>query len=427
MSAGPLPSTHPGARSAKGSPVTTPTAPPHLGRAALAVFLAFAFAYFFSALLRAVTATLAPAFSAELGIRAADLGLLAGAYFLGFSVMQLPLGRWLDRFGPRRVLLSCLAVAVLACGAFALAEGFLALWVARALIGAGVSACLMAPLTAYRHRFGDTAQLRANSWMLMTGSLGMLASTLPVQWLLPQFGWRGLFWLVAALLVLSMVLIAVIVPPDGPAESTAHNAAGSYRSIVLHPYFVRLAPLGFVVYGGLVAVQSLWAGPWLTAVAGRSAGEAAQGLFFINLSMLCAFFGWGVVMPHLRRWGWSVDRLITLGVPLALALLALIAWLGPRAGALHWAAWCVSCTCVSLSQPAVAQVFPPALAGRALSAFNLVLFLGVFSVQWGIGVGIDALMALGWPRVQAYRVAFAAFGAAALGSYVWFVAKRGSR
>ena len=69
------------------------------------MFAAFAFAYFFSALLRAVTATLAPAFSAELGLSAGDLGLLGGAYFLGFALMQLPLGRALDRFGPRRVLL----------------------------------------------------------------------------------------------------------------------------------------------------------------------------------------------------------------------------------------------------------------------------------------------------------------------------------
>ena len=402
-------------------------APSGMGRAAIAMFLAFAFAYFFSALLRAVTATLAPAFSAELDLKAADLGLLAGAYFLGFSVMQLPLGRWLDRFGPRRVLLGCLTVAVVACAAFALARGFVALWLARTLIGAGVSACLMAPLTAYRHRFGEAAQLRANSWMLMTGSLGMLASTLPVQWLLPQLGWRGLFWVVAVLLLLSMALIAATVPRDAPPVSTSSSHATGYRSIVMHPYFVRLAPLGFVVYGGLVAVQSLWAGPWLTAVAGRSAGEAAQGLFLINLSMLCAFFGWGVVMPHLRRWGWSVDRLIALGVPVSLALLALIVALGSRAGALQWAAWCVSCTCVSLSQPAVAQVFPATLAGRALSAFNLVMFLGVFCVQWGIGVGIDALMALGWPRAEAYRAAFGAFGLAAAASYAWFLLKPSSR
>ena len=97
-------------------------------RVAVAMFAAFAFAYFFSALLRAVTATLAPAFSAELGLSAGDLGLLAGAYFLGFALMQLPLGRALDRFGPRRVLLVFLSLAVLACdlrpgGAFPASPG----------------------------------------------------------------------------------------------------------------------------------------------------------------------------------------------------------------------------------------------------------------------------------------------------------------
>ena len=72
------------------------------------IFGAFAFTYFLSALLRAVTATLAPVFSAELGLRASDLGLLAGAYFLGFASMQLPLGTALDRYGPRRTLLALL-------------------------------------------------------------------------------------------------------------------------------------------------------------------------------------------------------------------------------------------------------------------------------------------------------------------------------
>ena len=143
-------------------------------RAALLLFLPFAFAYFLSALLRAVTATLAPALRAEFNLSSGQLGLLAGAFFLGFASTQLPLGRALDRFGPRRVLLGFLSVAVVACAASVMAQGFGALLAARALTGVGVSACLMAPLTAYRLRFSPSGQLRASSWMLMTGSLGML-------------------------------------------------------------------------------------------------------------------------------------------------------------------------------------------------------------------------------------------------------------
>ena len=411
----------------------TPTPLMTVARTAVAMFFAFAFAYFLSALLRAVTATLAPAFSSELGLSAGDLGLLAGAYFLGFSLTQLPLGQALDRFGPRRVLLVLLSVAVLACMAFALATTLAGLWFARALIGVGVSACLMAPLTAYRHRFGELAQLRANSWMLMTGSLGMLASTLPVQWLLPMLGWRGLFWWLAALLLLAMVLIVGLVPRDEGMAPTSRQAApdapatAGYGAIFRHAYFIRLAPLAFVLYGGLVAVQSLWAGPWLTVVAGRTAGQAAQGLFLINLAMLAAFFSWGVLMPVLRRRGVTVNQLIALGVPVSLGLLALAVTLGPSAGALMWAAWCVSCTFVSLSQPALAQVFPQALAGRALSAFNLVIFAGVFCVQWGIGLAIDFLMSRGWVQPDAVRAAFALFGLCAAASYAWFLLRRSER
>jgi MFS family permease len=178
------------------------------------VFAAFAFNYFLSALLRAVVATLAPEFSRELQLGAADLGLLAGAYFLGFASMQLPLGWALDRYGARRVLLGFLVLAVLGCIGFALARSFGQLVVARLMIGVGVSASLMAPLAAFVRLYEHPLQLRLNAWMLMTGSLGMVASTLPVQTLLPVVGWRGLFWLVAAALAVGMVFIAVATPPD---------------------------------------------------------------------------------------------------------------------------------------------------------------------------------------------------------------------
>lgn len=40
-------------------------------------------------------------------------------------------------------------------------------------------------------------------------------------------------------------------------------------------------PSAFFVYGGLVAIQTLWAAPWMIKVAGYSPGQAASGLFWI--------------------------------------------------------------------------------------------------------------------------------------------------
>ena len=401
-------------------------------RRAIVVFFAFAFAYFFSALIRAVTATLSPTLTQDFSLHARDLGLLAGGYFLGFAAMQLPLGSWLDRYGPKKVVLYFLAVAVAGCLAFALATSFSGLLLARVLCGVGLGACLMAPLTGYRRWFGSTTQLRANSWMLMTGSMGMVASTLPVQWLMPWLGWRPLFWGLAGIMLLSMLLIAWLVPAwqprVTPAPAAQAKAAPSYAQVWRHPYFRCMTPIGFFNYGGMIAIQTLWAIPWMTQVAGYSTVQAATGLFWINIAMLLTFWSWGLINPWLARRGLHANRLIAWGTPLSLTVLAGVGLYGPAlpdwAGA-YLALYCISSTFIALAQPAVGMAFPSELAGRALSAYNLVIFAGIFVMQWGIGLVIDGLQALGWSRIESFQGALATLFLLGLSSYLYFLSASG--
>ena len=395
-------------------------------RTAVLVFAAFATAYFLSALIRAITATLSPALTAEFNLQARDLGLLAGAYFLGFAVTQLPMGNWLDRFGPKRVVLGFLAVAVVGCLAFSLCTSLTGLFAARLLCGVGMSACLMAPLTGFRRWFTPAAQLRSNSWMLMTGSMGMIASTLPVQWLVPVVGWRPLFLGLAAMLVLAMAAIAWRVPHwTHPGRGDVPpGATGGYAQVWRDPYFRSLVPLGFFSYGGLLAVQTLWAGPWLVQLASYSALEAATGMFWINVAMLCTFWCWGAVTPWLARRGWHADRIMAWGLPISLVLLALAIGATsamPAGASALLAAYFVASSCVTLSQPAVGMAFPAAVAGRALSAFNLVIFLGVFVIQWSIGLVIDALVVLGVARSLSFQAAMTLFLLCCAAAYVYFL------
>lgn len=395
-------------------------------RTAVWVCLAFAAAYFISTLLRAVTATLAPVLSAEWQLQARDLGLLASGYFVGFSAVQLPMGRWLDRYGPKRVIALFLSVAIVGCVAFATANGFYGLLLARVLIGAGLGACLMAPLTGYRRWLLPHVRLRANSWMLMVGALGMVAATLPVQWLLPLWGWRGVFWMVATALVLVVLVLVWRVPAWGPSVTAVSTpvadvaVAQGYGDIWQHPYFQKMALIGAVNYGGMIAIQTLWAGPWLVKVAGYTPAQAAEGLFGINVAMLVAFWLWGLVNPHLAQRGWSAQRLITWGMPLGLLVLVVNVVLGPQAGGVAWALFCVCSTFGSLAQPSVALAFPAQMAGRALSAYNLVIFCGVFAVQWGLGLLIDAFVAWGWPEPQAMQGALGVYAFTCLLCYAGY-------
>lgn len=408
--------------------------PDHLPRRmAVVVFLAFALAYFFSTLVRGITATLSPTLTSEFSLSAQDLGLLAGGYFLGFSLTQLPLGRLLDKYGPKKVILAFLAFAVLGCLLFSWADSFHGLLAARVLCGMGVSACLMAPLTGYRRWFSASTQLRTNSWMLMTGSLGMLSATLPVQWLMPMVGWRALFVMLGVMIAVAMLLIAWLVPvwqkatPNANSLRSPTDDDGSYRDIWRSAYFWRMTPIGFFSYGGMVAIQTLWAGPWMTQVAGWTAVEAATGLFVINLSMLLTFWLWGLITPGLARRGIPVERLISWGLPLSFAVIGTMVWMGPAMGAataLVVALLCITSSFVALAQPAVGMAFPPHLAGRALSAYNLVVFAGIFVVQWGIGLLVDAGRGLGLGNAQAYQMALACFGVTSVVSWVFFILKK---
>jgi hypothetical protein len=162
----------------------------------------------------------------------------------------------------------------------------------------------------------------------------------------------------------------------------------------------------------------------MTQVAGWSAQEAATGLFAINLSMLVSFWLWGLVTPHLSQRGIPVDRLIARGLPLTFVVLGFMVWRGPALGSAAAATLALLCVCstfVALAQPAVGMAFPSHLAGRALSAYNLVIFAGIFVVQWGIGLAVDAARSAGLDKPAAYQVAFAGFALCSLVSWLYFV------
>jgi len=286
----------------------------------------------------------------------------------------------------------------------------------------------MAPLTGYRRWFDTSAQLRTNSWMLMTGSLGMLMSTLPVQWLMPLFGWRALFVGLALFVVLTMLLIAWLVPAwqnATPATDSEKNVTYTgYSEVWRNRYFWRMTPVGFFSYGGMVAIQTLWAGPWLTQVGGWTSIEAATGLFGINLTMLLTFWTWGLITPKLSRNGIHPNLLITWGLPLSMGVMCLlIIGADQLAGwtAVVLALFCLTSSFVSLAQPAVGQAFPAASAGRALSAYNLVIFSGIFVVQWGIGLAVDLFKSLGWGTVASFQAAMTGFLICSVISYGYFL------
>jgi len=391
---------------------------------AITIFLVFALGYYISNLLRAITATISPNLISEFNLSAGDLGLLGGGYFLGFASVQIPLGYLLDSKGPKKIVSYFLLIAIAGIISFSLSQNFTSLLISRILIGVGVGACLMGPLTAYRVWFQDETQQRANSWMLMTGAIGMLSSSLPVQFFLPIIGWRSIFGILAILTLLSIILIVIFIPNWNKENiQNTHDEKGSLKEVWQNKFFKSLVPMGFFNYGGLFAIQTLWAGPWMVKVSGYTPEESANGLFIIYLSLLFSFLTWGYFVPKFSKNVSDAIRLLKFGAPINLVVLAFIIYLGPKAGAFHWALFAVSSVFLSLSQPAVGMAFSLSNAGKALTSFNLLLFIGAFALQWIIGVIIDLTMNLGFSEISGFRFAMVFFLLTSLFSYLFFLTK----
>ena len=391
---------------------------------AVLIFFVFACGYFISALLRAITATLSPLLSSEFNLTAGNLGLLAGGYFLGFASMQIPLGYLLDKHGPKKIVSAFLLIAIIGTVAFALAQSFSGLLISRILIGVGVSACLMGPLTGYRIWFKDEYQQRANAWMLMVLSMGFVFSTLPVQLLLPTVGWRWIFGLITFLIFIVIVLVLLFIPNWKTKENERYQKSDkSLSDVWKNKFFRSTIPLGLFNYGGLVAIQTLWAGPWMVKVAGYTPLQSATGLFWINITMLVAFFIFGYILPKITKLGIESMKLMKLGLPISYLSLLSIIIAGENAGAMYFTIYILTSIVLTLTQPAVALSFPTSLASKSLTSFNLLIFVGTFLMQWGIGLIIDLCQFLGKEEVQSFKISFTVYLIICIFSYLYFILK----
>lgn len=398
---------------------------PMRGTWAIRVFLCFAFAYLLSYAFRAVNAVIAPELMADLNISHSELGLLSSAYFVGFAVMQIPLGIALDRYGARRTESFLLLFALCGASIFAYADSLWGLTLGRLLIGIGVSACLMASFTAYRRWFSVEQQSQLASGMLVFGTAGALLTTIPIQLALPIIGWRGSFWIMAILVAIAFIGIRFGIPKfdDHPRTQKVKEGEESFgfKEIICHPFFLRMLPIGIVNHGGFLALQTLWLGPWMIEVLGFDSIFTAQILFLFNGVMLLGYALNAWLLPRANAKGFKtlnyVKWLLAIGLLsqlLAISIDSTFSWI-------LWIIVAITATGHILGQSTVITAFPSSNAGVAATSYNLLIFVGAFIFQWGIGWGIDLSVSLGIEKVNAFKQVFLIFLCIQLIAYVWFL------
>ncbi|MDK9707460.1 MAG: MFS transporter [Desulforhopalus sp.] len=354
----------------------------------LRVFLPFAAGYFLSYLYRVVNAVIAPDLIADTGIGPSALGMLTAVYFITFASFQLPLGVLLDRYGPRRVEAALLLIAALGALIFSSATQLFGLVLGRACIGLGVSACLMAAFKAYTLWFEKAKWPLINGLQMAAGGLGALAATSPVEAALKITDWRGVFMGLAILTLAAAGAVFLIVPEKpglNEKKENLNNQILGIKEIFTSRMFWRTAPLTTASQAAFMAIQGLWAGPWLTHIGKLSRAEVADTLFWVAAAMVAGFIILGTLAERLSRRGIGVAITAVVGMSLFMLVQVLLmvqptGWLFPL-----WLAFGFLGTSGVVAYSALSQDFPVHLSGRVTTALNLLVFVAAFVAQWAVG------------------------------------------
>ena len=392
------------------------------------VFLPFATGYFFSYLYRTVNAVIGPDLAVEVGLTAGQLGMLSSAYFITFAAAQIPIGVFLDSHGPRRVETVLLVIAALGALLFAIGDTLWGLVLGRALIGLGVAACLMGSFKAMSEWFPMDRLPLMNGLVVAFGGLGAMVATAPTEALVAEIGWRYGFVALSIATALAALAIWFIVPERVRAGSSEplYVRIGGLKGIFNSRVFWRIAPLAAFSQGSFLAIQTLWAGPWLRDVAGLDSRTVSFVLLAGAAGFVAGNLAAGLAAERLARRG--IPPIIVAGAGMAafmvVQVLVLLEW--TQFPVLLWFAFGAMGTTGVLAFSVLARTFSAGLAGRANTAQNLMIFAMAFALQWGMGevINIWPVTADGGYAATGYQAAFGVALVLQAIAFVWLVLGR---
>jgi MFS family permease len=394
-------------------------------RLAWTVLVPFGVCFFLSNYYRSMNAVLSPRLMSDLQLAATNLGLLTSVYFFTTALFQLPLGLLMDRYGPRRVQGSLMALASAGVLIFAVGRHLPVLIFGRAIMGIGAAGALMTSFQAVMLWFPAQRWPLLNGLVLSAGGLGALAATLPTELVLHVTDWRHLMFGVAIASLAASALILGVAPErvTGRASGTLREQLLGVGRVYSDRLFLRIAPLYATTVGGNLAFQGLWAGPWLKDVAHLSSSQVARGLLVVAVLQTIGYVLVGWLAGVLGKRGIGLAQIIGTGTVLFIVTQAGL--LLPT-GQARWVVLLgmgLLANINLLSYPLLAQNFPAGLMGRVNTALNLFVFLGAFVLQYAVGALVDLFEPVApttYPP-QAYQTAFAVMVIVQVASWIWFL------
>ena len=259
------------------------------------IFSIFSVLYMLSMFYRVSNAVIAPNLIRDLGLNAETLGILGGAFFYAFALLQIPMGPMLDRIGPRIIVTSSLLIGASGAFIFAISNSFTgALW-GRILIGVGMASILMGALKVFILRFPPEKFATFVGIVYSVGTLGNIVAASPLAYLASTIGWRITFILAGGITATLAFLVFWVLGGEKRQEATSTRPPPpeppigilpSIRLVLGSLAFWQIGAISFFRFGTLISLQGLWLGPYLIDIEGYSPVQTGNLLILLAIGAI---------------------------------------------------------------------------------------------------------------------------------------------
>ena len=384
--------------------------------------------YFYQFILRGSPNVMADALMTDFAINASSFGLLTACYYYVYAFLQIPVGVFLDRFGPQKVLRLAIILCISGTLVFSFAHN---LWIAalgRALIGAGASAAFLGTVSVSHLWFPPERLAVIMGVSIAFGTLGGMAANLPLALLLDVMHWRATLWVLVGLgVVLGIFMWAIIrnPPPSASSHDTLNNwpdAMKALKVVLRYRSIWSIGLYGSLMYLPLTVFTDVWGTSFLVHAAGMDRATASMGVMMVLV-------GCGIGAPLMAYFS---DVLKARRFPMFLsALLSIVvsAFAVCVPGLSHTALF-VLLFLVGLCMTGQTLVFvsacekmPAHISGMVAGVLNMIIMMGgvIFQPLTGFVIDFfwDGTLSAGVPVYQAidYRLAMAILPLSALLSF----------
>ena len=354
------------------------------------IIFPFGIGYLLSFFLRNTNAILAPELSITFNLNATEIGFLTSVFFFSGAIQYIPLAILLDKYGPKKIFIGEIILALFGCLLTSYAENFTMLVIGRAFLGLGIGSCLTTAFKSVTVWFPNDFWATANGMILFAGSLGAILSTKPLQFYLLENHWRDLFYL-GFIVSIILLIFVIFLMPNNKEKPPIKNQSNLYvyKKIITNKIFYTVAPASTLGLASFFSIQGLWANGWMSDVAGLTQADVGNRLLAMAMAMSIGTLSNGLIVDQLAKRGFNRAKYLAIGISFLFFSHFIIAFnIDPKA---YWP-WIIMGLTGNIGvlvHPILNRTYPAGYAARSISTIAVSTFLMVFLIQFGIGFILD--------------------------------------